>query len=210
MDESRVPSTGRLALAVGIVTAGSAAALALEFTIGKPFGTINDIGNGVAGVLSAALAWRLRTAFDDRAGRVTLTCAVTGAALTVVGSALVVSGTTGWVLAGLVTTVGFAGIGAWVVGANMRAGESLGWKRSVRRLGFASGALMIIGVMTAPGIILRLDDPDQLPWWVWLGFVSWLGTFVVYPAWAVAMGIGSRRAADAAQILSSAATNAAD
>ncbi len=194
MNESRAPNAGRLAMAVGVVAAGSAVALALEFAVGKPFGTINDIGNGVAGVLSAALAWRLRSAFDEGAARIPLACALTGSALTVVGSALVVSGTTGWVLAGLVTTVGFAGIGAWALGVNLRAGEGLGWERSVRRLGVVSGGLMAIGVMTAPGIVLRLDDPEQLPWWVWVGFVSWLGTFVVYPAWAIAMGTGARRA----------------
>ena len=44
--------------------------------------------------------------------------AVAGAALTVVGSALVVSGTTGFFLAGLVSSLGFAGIGAWLVAAN--------------------------------------------------------------------------------------------
>jgi hypothetical protein len=197
MDDSRASGTGRLAVAIGIVASGSAVALALEFAADGPFGTINDIGNGVAGVLSGALAWRLRSSFGGRASRIALASAMTGSALTVAGSALVVSGTTGWVLAGLVTTVGFAGIGAWVVGVNLQAGDELGWTRTVRRLGVAAGALMTVGVIAAPGILLRLDDPQQLPWWAWLGFMGWLGTFVVYPAWAFAMGLGSRRAVEA-------------
>ena len=208
MDDLRAPDTGRLAVAIGVVLAGSAAALALEFTVDGPFGTINDIGNGVAGVMSAALAWRLRSSFGHRAPRATLACAMAGAALTVVGSALVASGTTGWVLGGLITTVGFAGIGAWVVAANLRSGEELGWGRSVRRLGVLSGFLMTIGVVAAPGIVLRLDDPQQLPWWAWVGFMGWLGTFVVYPAWAIAMGIESRRARRSTPTATGAASSA--
>ena len=48
---------------------------------------------------------------------------------------------------------------------------------------------MAVGVVLAPGIPLRLDDMETAPAWVWIGFVSWLGTYVVYPAWAIWMGL---------------------
>lgn len=39
---------------------GSAVSLATYFAVGGPFGAINDVGNAATGVLSAALAGRLR------------------------------------------------------------------------------------------------------------------------------------------------------
>ena len=118
MDDRSARDTGRLAVAAGAVAAGSAACLLTYFVIRGPFGTINDIGNATTGVLSAALAWRLRRQVGGRAGDAAVGAATVGAAITVLGSALVVSGTTGFFLAGLVSSVGFAGIGAWLVAAN--------------------------------------------------------------------------------------------
>ena len=115
MDDTRTRDTGRLALAVGVVAAGSAVCLATYFAVGGPFGTINDIGNAATGILSGWLAWRLRSHVASRTARIVTGAALVGAAITVVGSALVVSGTTGFLFAGLVTSVGFAAIGTWLV-----------------------------------------------------------------------------------------------
>jgi hypothetical protein len=38
---------------------------------------------------------------------------------------------------------------------------------------------------------------DTVPGWVWIGFVSWIGTYFVYPAWAIAMGLAESRRAGA-------------
>ena len=184
MNEGRDRDTGRLALAVGVVAVGSAVSLATEFAVQGPFGTINDIGNGAIGVLSACLAWRLRGRIAGRAGGVAVSAAIAGAATTVVGSALVVSDTTGFFLAGLVSSVGFAGIGTWLVLLN-RSDAVAGWPRRLLGLGTVAGALMALGVLAAPGIVLRLDDMATAPAWVWVGSFGWLGTFVVYPAWAI-------------------------
>jgi hypothetical protein len=185
MDEARRQDTGRLALAIGIAAAGSAACLATYFAVQGPFGTINDIGIAATGVLSAGLAWRLRHQIRGRASDLSVGTAILGAGLTVAGSALVVSGTTGYFLAGLVSSVGFAGIGAWLVVLNR--GDALGTDlpRSLRTLGLAAGALMALGIIAAPGIVLRLDDMAAAPAWVWIALVGWLGIFVAYPAWAI-------------------------
>jgi hypothetical protein len=152
-----------------------------------PFGTINDVANAEAGVLSAWLAWRLRREMPGRAADLAVGAALLGAAVTVVGSTLVISGTTGFFLAGLVSSVGFAGIGTWLVVLNRSAGAAT-WPGRIRTLGVAAGALMALGVIVVPGIFLRLDDMATAPAWVWVGSFGWLGTFVVYPAWALWLG----------------------
>ena len=195
MNDARDRDTGRLALAIGVVAAGSAVCLATYFAVRGPFGTINDLGNATTGVLSGWLAWRLRGLLPGRAGDVAVGAALVGAAITVVGSALVVSGTTGFLFAGLVSSVGFAGIGAWLVVMNRSASAAATWPRPPRRLGIVAGGLMAVGIITAPGIPLRLDDMATAPVWVWIGFLSWLGIYVVYPAWAIWMGIVETRLA---------------
>ena len=185
MNEARHQDTGRLALAIGVAAAGSAVCLATYFAVQGPFGTINDIGNAATGVLSAGLAWRLRRQLPGRAANVAVGAAIVGAGLTVVGSTLVVSGMTGFFLAGLVSSVGFAGIGAWLVVLNRGDAMTAVLPRRLRSLGIAAGGLMALGIAAAPGIVLGLDDMATAPGWVWIGLLGWLGIFVAYPAWAI-------------------------
>jgi hypothetical protein len=194
MDEGRARDNGRLALAIGGVAAGGVACLATYFAIGGPFGTMNDIANGATGVLSGWLAWRLRGEMKGGIERVATGAALAGAAVTVLGSALVVSGATGFFFAGLVSSVGFAAIGAWlaVLNRGARGAES---RTRLRALGVAAGGLMAVGVISAPGVVLGLDDAATAPAWAWIGSIGWLGTYVVYPAWAIWTGVlGARDA----------------
>ena len=197
MNDGRGRDMGQLAIAVGVVAAGSAVCLATFYAVRGPFGTINDIGNAATGVLSGLLAWRLRGQLSGSSGAV-VGSALVGAAIAVVGSALVVSETTGFFLAGLVSGVGFAGIGVWLVALNRSAFAVAAWPARIRALGVAAGVLMAFGVLSVPGIVLRLDDMATAPGWVWLGFVGWFGTFVVYPAWAIWLGVAEARRADLA------------
>ncbi len=48
---------GPLALAAGVAGLVGLVFLILFFTVGQPFGTLNDICIGLAAVLSAVLAW---------------------------------------------------------------------------------------------------------------------------------------------------------
>jgi hypothetical protein len=59
------------------------------------------------------------------------------------------------------------------------------WPRSLPTLGYATGILLLVGLIVAPGIVMRLDDMDAAPWWVWVGFVGWLGIFVLFPVWTL-------------------------
>jgi hypothetical protein len=194
MDETQARDTGRLATAVGLVAIGSIVCLGTYFAVGGPFGTISDIGNATTGVLSGALAWQLRSRIPRRPGPVAVSAAIAGAAATVAGSGLVISGTTGFFLAGLVSSVGFAGIGAWLVALNGSSGDGVALPVRLRRLGMIAGGLMALGVVAVPGILLRLDDMDTAPAWTWVAMAGWLGTYVVYPAWALWFGaVESRR-----------------
>lgn len=187
MNDAGNQDTARLALAVGIAAVGSAACLTTYFAVAGPFGTISDIGNAATGVLSARLAWRLRRQIPGRAANVAVAAAIAGAALTVAGSTLVVSGTTGYFFAGLVSSVGFAGIGAWLVVLSKGDGPAGLTPRRLRSLGTAAGGLMALGIAAAPGIVLGLDDMASAPGWVWIGLLGWLGIFVAYPAWAIGL-----------------------
>ena len=183
MDDSGNRPTAQLATAVGVAAVASAALLVTYFAAGGgPFGIMNDYGNAAIGVLSAGLAWRLR-----RHVPVLVVCAaVVGAAATVVGSALVVSETTGFFLAGLVSSVGFAGIGVWLVVLHRSTTQG---PRHLRTLGLVAGALMALGIVVVPGILMRLDDLSTAPWWIWIGELGWLGSYLAYPAWALRRGI---------------------
>jgi hypothetical protein len=197
MNETSPRDTGRLALAIGLVAAGSPICLAIYYAVQGPFGTINDVANAGIGLLSALLAWRLRGDLSGRLGDVAVGAALVGAALTVVGSSLVVSGTTGFFFAGLLSSIGFAGIGAWLL-ALTSSERAVVWPGRLRNLGRGAGLLMALGVAVAPGIPLGLDDMATAPGWVWVGFIGWLGTYVAYPAWAIWMGLFDARANDRA------------
>jgi hypothetical protein len=199
MDQTRSRETARLALATGITAAGSAISLATFYAVQGPFGTINDLANAGIGLLSAALAWRLRHELSGGARNLAVGAAVAGAVLTVVGSSLVVSDATGFFFAGLVSCVGFAGIGAWLL-ALTASDRAAAWPSRLRTLGRAAGLLMALGVAVAPGIALGLDAMGSAPGWIWIGMIGWLGTFVVFPAWAIWMGLVEMRAAGRASL----------
>ena len=179
---------GRLAYATGLVAVGSAICLGTYFAVGGPLGTLNDIGNAATGVLSGWLAWRMRRHLSSGVGTIAVGAALIGAATTVVGSSLVVSGTTGFFFAGLVSSLGFAGIGAWLVVLDRSRDQVAAWPGALRAVGVVAGTLMALGILSAPAIPLGLDDMDTAPAWVWIGLVGWLGVYVAYPAWAIAMG----------------------
>jgi hypothetical protein len=99
--------------------------------------------------------------------------------------------------AGSVSSVGFAGIGAWLIVINASRDAVDVWPGNLRAVGVVAGALMALGIVTLPGIPMGLDEMDTAPGWLWLGMMGWLGTYVVYPAWAIAMGVLETRRASA-------------
>jgi hypothetical protein len=198
--------TRRLALAAGCVALGSAVSVATFSVVGEPFGTLNDVGNAALGLLSAALAWRLRGRLPRRFAALTVGCAMAGAAIVVTGSALVITGATGWFLAALVSTLGYAGIGTWLVALN-RSPYTEAWPRRMRMVGVTAGALLWLGIVAAPGVLMGLDDSATAPGWAWFAMTAWLGIYVALPAWALWLARGAAVAPDASHLRSPSATS---
>lgn len=172
------------AAALAAVAVVSLVSLIAFFTVGEPFGSINDAGNGVIAVLSAALA--LAT---HRPGGIPATAlAVVGAATAVVGSLLVMTDATGYFLAGLVSALGFACIGVWLVVVGL-SGEL-----PASRLALMAGAVMALGFVDIPGILQGLDDQDAAPTWLLAAGICWAGTYVLLPLWAFRVAAASEHA----------------
>ena len=189
-------SVASVALAVGAVGLVSVVSLALFFAVGKPFGAINDGTIGIVGVLSGLLAVVLdrRDPLEPPAVRTIATgAAVVGGVIVAAGSAFVISQTTGFLLAGLVESAGFALIGLWLIALNRSMATASRWPRRLPSLGIGAGVVMAIGVVVVPGIAMGLDDMDTAPVWVWIGFIGWLGIFFLYPIWSIWFGSVLRR-----------------
>ena len=178
-------------MATGLVAFGAVVSLILFYVIGGPFGAINDVGNALIGILSALLAFASRGI--ARTHWLAIGVAVVGAALTIVGTFLVISETTGFFLAGLWSSVGYAFIGAWLVLLNRSSALANRWPRSLRTAGLLAGAAMLAGVVAVPGILMGVDDFDAVPPWLWIFSVGWLGTYLIYPAWCFWIGRVERR-----------------
>jgi hypothetical protein len=177
-------TTCRLAMAVGAVAIAADAAYFAFSAVGEPFGSINDVGNAITAVLAGWLAWSLRS----RTGTPAAGLSLVGAAVGVGGSWMVLSGTSGWLLAAFVTGVGFALIGPSVV----LASRSLAADRLVTRrfslLGQVSGWIMLAGLLGILPALLRYDNPDTAPAWAWVPFLGWVSAFLLFPAWALWLG----------------------
>lgn len=182
----------RTAATIAVAVPAAIVLLVVYFTVGGPFGTLNDLANAVVAVLSAVLA--VQTArFGVPATAVA--AALAGATLMVVGSWLVITSRTGWVLAGLVSAAGAAALGAWLLTLNLTAEGTGALSRHVTSVGVVSGALMTLGILTIPDILGRVDVWDDLHWYGIAGFVGWLGLYLGYPVWCalLARDVGQRR-----------------
>ncbi|MEU4194030.1 hypothetical protein AB0E69_19170 [Kribbella sp. NPDC026611] len=166
------PGVRPLATTHGVVGLLTCACLIVFYTIGEPFGAINDVGNAAYGVLSLALAWQLRPHHPLGLG-----LAAVGAVLTVVGTVLVLSDATGFYLAGLVSSFGFALIGGWLVIFCRTA--------RLPPAGVVAGVVMLLGLVSGPGIVMGIDDMDTAPAWLFAGGLSWAGTYLLFPVWSL-------------------------
>ncbi|MEV0790576.1 hypothetical protein [Kribbella sp. NPDC050459] len=176
-----------VALAHGIVGLATCLCLILFYAGADALGAVNDVGNAVLGVLSVALAWTLHAA-PRRTARAfaLLGAAAIGAVLTVVGTVLVMTDTTGFYLAGLWSSFGFALIGIWLLGTA---------SGSLRRAGLIAGAVMTLGLLGVPGILLGIDDLDTAPPWTFAAGFSWAGTYLLFPTWTLRLATRNTREA---------------
>lgn len=180
---------GRLAITTGSFGLLALVFLILFFAIGGPFGTLNDICNGITGILSGLLAWRLSSKFP--AGPPFSILALMGALAVALGSVLVIFEITGWYLAGLYTSVGYALIGLWLLALNYSVRQIHPWPHRLVTWGLVSGALMALGLLTIPAIISRIDAWELGPWYVnYIGQLGSIGYLLLYPLWCILVGRG--------------------
>jgi hypothetical protein len=173
----------RVAMAAAIVDLLGVVCLIVFFVVGDPFGLINDVANAAVGVLSAVLAWLSPTIRSPGWRRLALATAAVGAIVMTIGSVLVIFGITGYYLAGLVSAVGAAFVGWWVLIANHLSPYAGELSRGARMTGLAAGVVMLVGLLAVPGVLARVDDQNASPWYVSVAQLSWLGTYLLYPIW---------------------------
>jgi hypothetical protein len=182
---------GWLAIAIGGVILIGDISLILFFTIGSFFGTFNDLCIAFAASLSALLAWMLFPAhrtLSPRLSQFLLTAAFVGALVAFIGSAFVIFDITGYFLAGLMNFFGYALVGLWLLGLNYSAQRRNRWRRRLVQFGLVSGACMAVGLLTGPGIVGRIDNPELAPWFVYVAPVASLGWLLLYPIWSIWLG----------------------
>jgi hypothetical protein len=180
---------------VAIVTAASAILavifLTLMSTVNNSFGVVNDVFNAIIGISSALLAWMLYAEHHARSpllSQIALALALIGAIFTIVGSVLSISGSTGFVLAGWYSAIGYALIGLWLISFcySMQSGEAL--PHNLIIFGLVVGAFMAIGLLGILGIFTGIDSMESMPWVLYIAFFGWLGTYILYPIWLFGLG----------------------
>jgi hypothetical protein len=183
---------GWAAIATGVAGLLALAFIILFFTVGQPFGTLNDICIALAAILSVVLVWMLyprHHAQSPLLSQVTLVIAVVGAILVMVGAALAISGVKGWFLSGLYMAAGNAMIGLWLLGLNYSALRDNSLPHSLVIFGLISGLILALGLVTIPGIF-RGNDPQEYELTI-VNYIWWagsLGYLALYPTWCILLG----------------------
>jgi hypothetical protein len=186
------PSTiGWTAIAIGVSVILAVIFLVLMYTVNGRFGTINDVLNSVIGILSLVLAWMLFAEHHARSpltSQTMIVLAAIGMIFTIIGSSLIIFGFTDFVLAGWYTGVGNALIGLWLAAFcySMRISDAL--PHSLIIFGLVVGSFMAFGLLGIPGILARVDTMESLPWVLGTSYLGFLGTYVLYPIWAIWLG----------------------
>ena len=186
------PVIGWIAIATGIVGLLGLIFIILFFTVGQPFGTLNDICIGLMAILSVVFVWMIypwHRAQSPLLSQVALVIAILGALLVMIGSVLAISGIKGWFLSGLYMAAGYAMIGLWLLALNYSALRVNPFPQRLVIFGLISGVIMALGLVTIPGIFRGIDTQEyentifNYIWWV-----SSLGYLALYPIWCILLG----------------------
>lgn len=180
----------RLTVAMGITAIVSIVSLILFFIFGGFWGPLNDLTIAVFALMSAALAWLLHPFFRAQSPRLSysmLIAAIAGAVIACIGSALVMSGTASWQLAGSVNALGYAFIGVWLLAFNFHARLTDVFPQNLTRLGQISGALSAFGLLNMLGIFGLVDAQSDVSWLLYLAQFGGLGGILLL-VWTVWLG----------------------
>jgi hypothetical protein len=181
---------GWMAIATGIAVILAVTFLTLMYTVDMSFGKVNDIFNSIIGISSVILAWMLYAEHHSNSplmSQIALVLAVVGAIFTIIGSVLIIYGFTDFVLAGWYTGIGNALIGLWLAAFcySMLSGDTL--PHNLIIFGIVAGVFMAIGLIGISGIFAGIDSMD-MPWYLYIAFFGYLGTYILYPIWTIWLG----------------------
>lgn len=184
-------AVGWVAIATGIAAILAVIFLTLMAAVNPSFGKINDVFNGMIGLSSAVLAWMLFAEHHAKSplmSQIALALAVLGAIFTIVGSVLIIYGFTDFVLAGWYSGIGNALIGLWLAAFcySLLRGDAL--PHNLVIFGIIVGAFMAVGLLGIPGIIAGIDSMESMPWYLYIAFFGWLGTYILYPILTIWLG----------------------
>lgn len=185
--EAALASTARgAALTTGVVLALAAVALVLFFAVGGPFGAVNDGLNAVGGVASTTLALLGAVGARHPVDRGAALLGALGGCVFAFGSYLVLTDSTGWFLAGLVSGVGAGLVGLWLLVSSRRpSGAAPEPSVLTLHLGRAAGAIMALGLLALPSVVTGVDDWAAPLWHNGVAMLGWLGTYLLYPLWCL-------------------------
>ena len=182
---------GWTGIAVGVIAILAVVFLTLMATVNSSFGKVNDVFNSLIGISSVILAWMLFAEHQVRSplmSQVGLALAVLGMVFTIIGSILIIYSYTDFVLAGWYTGIGNALIGLWLAAIcyTLLSGDVL--PRSLIIFGIVTGAFMAVGLIGIFGILAGIDNM-KMPWYLYISFFGYLGTYILYPIWAIRLGL---------------------
>ena len=184
-------TTGWIAIATGVSAIVAVILLTLMYTVNQSFGKINDVFNSVLGISSVVLAWTLYAAQHAKSplmSQIALALAVVGAIFTIIGSILIIFGFTDFVLAGWYSGIGYALIGLWLAAFCYSLLHSDVLPNNLVIFGVVAGAFMAIGLLGIPGIFAGIDSMESMPWYLYIAFFGWLGTYILFPIWTIWLG----------------------
>ena len=193
MTEGNFPTTttGWIAIVTGVSAILAIVFLTLMFTVNQSFGGVNDVFNSVIGISSVVLAWMLYAEHHVKSplmSQIALALAVAGAIFTIIGSILIIFDLTDFVLAGWYSSIGYALIGLWLAAFCFSLLRSNALPHNLVIFGIVVGAFMAIGLLGIPGIFAGIDSMESMPWYLYVAFLGWLGTYILYPTWTIWLG----------------------
>lgn len=193
MSVSNISSTtvGWVAIITGSSTIMAVIFLALMYSVKRYFGFVNDIFNSLIGISSAVLAGMLYAQFHMQApslNQILVAVAVIGAVFTIVGTILSVARFTDFVMAGWFTGIGNALIGLWLVNFCYSMLNTGVLPHNLLVFGILTGAFMAVGLIGILGVVAKIDKMESIPWYLKVAFLSYLGTYLLYPIWAIWLG----------------------
>lgn len=184
-------TTGWIAIGTGVSAILAVIFLTLMYTVNSSFGKVNDVFNSVIGILSVVLAWMLYAEHHVKSplmSQIALALAVVGAIVTIIGSILIIFGLTDFVLAGWYSGIGYALIGFCLAAFCFALLPVDALPHNLVIFGVVVGAFMAIGLLGIPGIFAGIDSIESMPWYLYVAFFGWLGTYFLYPIWTIWLG----------------------